>query len=374
MRTTLLEPLVQFRYRDRQLLIFLSRAIDFAEAGDYFAFVLLQTVQARFEVGNLVGLGGHAGVHLLDALGFEELDLGRNLLVKAFRQECADLLHRSEGQVVFDVDVRHVHLISQVLCRSIELSAHDTRLLYRLEQAGLPRRVLCERHAALLDGDELVLLPLDGPLVILDDNVVVVHHIFHIRDVVVEDADLSLEKRDILVHFRLRLDEVLNNFVVIFSEKAVDFILLESQSLHVLARVIETTVEQFELSVHFVDLLLQSLNFAIIARLILSLPGLGDRYPLVDLIKDFVAALLLVEASLHVLQPLAQLVVVQLQFFDDLPVRELVLQTRLYQVQHPLLHVCRERVVVHLLVDQVLLSLVLLLVDQLCKRLDVVGT
>ena len=116
-------------------------------------------------------------------------------------------------------------------------------------------------------------------------------------------------------------------------------------------------------------LLLQSLDLALVARLVLPLPGLCDGYALVNLVEDLVAALLLVEARLHVLEPLAQLVVVQLQFLDDLAVGELVLEAGLDQVEHPLLHVRGEGIVVDLLVDQVFLCLVLLLVNQLREGL-----
>ena len=59
---------------------------------------------------------------------------------------------------------------------------------------------------------------------------------------------------------------------------------------------------------------------SIIICLILSLPLLGDGYTFVDLIKYFVATLLLIETGFHVLQALAQLVVVELELLHLLTI------------------------------------------------------
>ena len=125
-------------------------------------------------------LYGHAGVKLLDSFGFEELDLGRDLLVEALGQKVPDLFHHAEGQVVLDVDVRCVELVAQVFCRPVELVAHNARLVYRLEQARLAGGRLGEFHASLLDLGQFILLPFDASSVVLDNDFVVIHHILHL--------------------------------------------------------------------------------------------------------------------------------------------------------------------------------------------------
>lgn len=57
-----------------------------------------------------------------------------------------------------------------------------------------------------------------------------------------------------------------------------------------------------------------------VIHLILFLPDLSNSDTLVDLIEDFVSTFLLIEASLHVLESLGELVVENLEFFDELTV------------------------------------------------------
>lgn len=58
-----------------------------------------------------------------------------------------------------------------------------------------------------------------------------------------------------------------------------------------------------------------------------------------------------------------------LQFLDDLPVGELVFKARLDHVNHALIHVCLERVVVNLRVQEFFLLIALLL----CKVFELLG-
>ena len=60
---------------------------------------------------------------------------------------------------------------------------------------------------------------------------------------------------------------------------------------------------------------------------------------------------------------------IQLQLLHDLAIGELVLQARLYQVDHSLLHVRGEGVVVDLLIEEELALFELLLVGKLLEWL-----
>ena len=72
------------------------------------------------------------------------------------------------------------------------------------------------------------MVPLDRSFVILHGHIMVIHRVLHVLDVVVEDADLSFENSDVGVHLGLRLDEILNDLVIILGEEAVHLCLLES--------------------------------------------------------------------------------------------------------------------------------------------------
>ena len=59
---------------------------------------------------------------------------------------------------------------------------------------------------------------------------------------------------------------------------------------------------------------------------------------------------------------------IELQLLDYLSISKLVFQTGFDQIKHALLHICRECVVVHFLVQEILMLLELLLLCQLLER------
>ena len=90
----------------------------------------------------------------------------------------------------------------------------------------------------------------------LHDHIMVIHHILHIHDVVVEHTDLSFEYCDVGVHLGLRLDEILDNLVIILGEEAIHLVLFNSQSLHILTVVVEAIVDDPLLLVQLIYLIL----------------------------------------------------------------------------------------------------------------------
>ena len=131
-----------------------------------------------------------------------------------------------------------------------------------------------------------------------------IHHVLHIVDVVVEDAYPSFESRDVGVYLLLLLDVVVDDFVIVLSEESIDFAHICSQPVHVLGDVVLPLVLMAQLLIDQVYLFLQARQLPLVGRLILTLPGLRDGYTLIDLIKHPVTTLLLVEARLHILKPL----------------------------------------------------------------------
>ena len=129
-------------------------------------------------------------------------------------------------------------------------------------------------------------------------------------NVVAKDSNQRLELSYVCVHCNLVLDVAINNFVVIFSKKAIDFVLLESESLKVFRLDILLLIKMLYLSVALINLLLKPGHRSFIFCLVLALPYLCHCDPLVDLVKHLVTSLLLVKACLHQLQAFLKLVVV----------------------------------------------------------------
>ena len=104
-----------------------------------------------------------------------------------------------------------------------------------------------------------------------------------------------------------------------------------------------------------------SFQSGLIFNLSFSLPSLRRFNPFIELIKDWIYSLYIIEAGFNLLNALRKSIVSKLEFFVFLPIFELSLETRFYQIQHTLLHVCFESVVVHFLVGEVLATFLLTL-------------
>ena len=104
---------------------------------------------------------------------------------------------------------------------------------------------------------------------------------------------------DVGVHSLLRFDVVVDYLVVILGEEAVNLAHFEAYALHVLATVVLTLLQVSLLMRLRINLLLEVSQVALIEGLVLTLPDLSRGDALIELVKHFVLALVLIEACLH---------------------------------------------------------------------------
>ena len=76
-----------------------------------------------------MGRDKHFGVELLYTLGFEKFETRVYLFIETVLQERTNFFHNSEWQVVLNIHISCVELVSKVFCSMVELGAHDASLI-----------------------------------------------------------------------------------------------------------------------------------------------------------------------------------------------------------------------------------------------------
>ena len=120
-------------------------------------------------------------------------------------------------------------------------------------------------------------------------------------DVVIKSMNHRLKQSQVIVHLLFILYVVFDDLVIIFSEEPVHFILLESQPVHTVLKVVLSLVNQCKCLIVFIDLVLKLFKGTLVVFLVLFLPDLSHCDPLVDLVEYLIASLLLIETRFHVL-------------------------------------------------------------------------
>ena len=185
-----------------QLKLFVEKAftVDRAKTRDVLRALLLHFGQPRFKVGHLVGRVDHASIKLLNALGFKEFDVLGDLLIKRAGQHVADFLDSPERQVMLNVHIGRIQLVSEILRSFVETIAHLLSFVDALQKALLTGCLGSQFHTRFLHGGDRFLRRCHPLTIILHCYIMFIESVFHLLHFVVETTNASLKQTDFFVH------------------------------------------------------------------------------------------------------------------------------------------------------------------------------
>ena len=138
---------------------------------------------------------------------------------------------------MLNVHVCRVQLVSQVQCCVVESIAHLSRLIDALVEALLARCLRSKFHTCTLDSIELLLCAVYSISIFFDYNGVLSQSVLHVRQLAIEEVYAGLEASNLFVHQALILQVVIDDLLIVFSEKVINFLHLFARPVHVLVNV-----------------------------------------------------------------------------------------------------------------------------------------
>ena len=135
----------------------------------------------------------HASVQLLNSLGLKKLYVLRYFFVERALQHVTYFFYRPEWQVVLDVHICRVQLVSEVLSSLIKSIAHLLCLIDAFQKTLLTGGFGRKLHACFLHCGDRLLSCCDALRVVIHNDVMLIEPVHHLAHIVVEATNACLE-------------------------------------------------------------------------------------------------------------------------------------------------------------------------------------